>query len=66
MVLGGGEGEEGLVAALKEKCRGDLHTRGGDQCKKAVGQLRVHKHGKHHSQSVWSADLSGPPKSSGQ
>eukprot|EP00975_Prorocentrum_lima_P000884 186026-Prorocentrum_lima.AAC.1 len=58
-VCGGGE-EEGLAAALEENCRGDLHKRGREQCKKAFGQMRVHKHGKSTSQSVLSADLSGP------
>eukprot|EP00975_Prorocentrum_lima_P021566 4545560-Prorocentrum_lima.AAC.1 len=50
----------GFVTALKEKCKGDLHKRGRAQCKKASGQMRVHKHGSSTSQSVLSADLSGP------
>eukprot|EP00975_Prorocentrum_lima_P052320 10961833-Prorocentrum_lima.AAC.1 len=25
-----------------------------------MGQMRIHKHGKSNSTSVWSADLSGP------
>eukprot|EP00975_Prorocentrum_lima_P020173 4246234-Prorocentrum_lima.AAC.1 len=45
MSLGGGEEKEGLVEAMREKCRGDLHTRGCEKCKKAPGQMRVHKHG---------------------
>eukprot|EP00975_Prorocentrum_lima_P018338 3863101-Prorocentrum_lima.AAC.1 len=51
---------------MKEKCRGDLHTRGCEKCKKALGQMRVHKHGNNNSQSVLSADLGGPhPKAVG-
>eukprot|EP00975_Prorocentrum_lima_P066001 12906713-Prorocentrum_lima.AAC.1 len=66
MSLGGGDGEEGLAEAMREKCRGDLHTRGCDKCKKAMGQMRVHKHGTSNSQSVLKVDLSGPhPKRSG-
>eukprot|EP00975_Prorocentrum_lima_P024500 5150935-Prorocentrum_lima.AAC.1 len=57
---------EGVVTALREKCTGDLHSRGCEKCKKALGHMRVHQHGKSNSQSVLSADLSGPhPKAVG-
>eukprot|EP00975_Prorocentrum_lima_P065771 12905383-Prorocentrum_lima.AAC.1 len=54
------EREEGVVTALKEKCKGALHSRVCEKCKKALGSMRVHEHGKSNSQSVLSADLSRP------
>eukprot|EP00975_Prorocentrum_lima_P012436 2636739-Prorocentrum_lima.AAC.1 len=60
MSLGGGDEEQRVVEALRDKCRGDLHKRGRDKYKKAMGHMRVHKHWKSNSQSVLSADLSGP------
>eukprot|EP00975_Prorocentrum_lima_P042270 8882381-Prorocentrum_lima.AAC.1 len=45
---------------MKERCRGDLHQRGCDKCKRAMGHMRVHKHGTSNSPNVLSADLSGP------
>eukprot|EP00975_Prorocentrum_lima_P005186 1125337-Prorocentrum_lima.AAC.1 len=45
---------------MREKCRGDLHTRGCEKCTRALGYMRAHRHGKSNSQSVWCADLSGP------
>eukprot|EP00975_Prorocentrum_lima_P019225 4045596-Prorocentrum_lima.AAC.1 len=46
MSLGGGDKGERLVEAMREQCRGDLHRRGCEKCKKAMGHMRVHKHGK--------------------
>eukprot|EP00975_Prorocentrum_lima_P055563 11650260-Prorocentrum_lima.AAC.1 len=61
MRLGGSEESEGLVEAMKGRCKGDLHQRRGCmKCKKALGNMRIHKHGKGNSTSVLSADLSGP------
>eukprot|EP00975_Prorocentrum_lima_P071623 12938732-Prorocentrum_lima.AAC.1 len=66
MSLGGGDEREGSVEAMEEKCRGDLHKRGCAKCKKAMGHMRVHKHGWSNSSSVLSAVLSGPrPKAVG-
>eukprot|EP00975_Prorocentrum_lima_P062698 12886985-Prorocentrum_lima.AAC.1 len=48
--LGGGEEEEGLVTALKEKCKDYLRKRGCAKCKKALGQMRGRTHGKSTSQ----------------
>eukprot|EP00975_Prorocentrum_lima_P036912 7768843-Prorocentrum_lima.AAC.1 len=39
-----GEEEEKGVTALKEKCKGYLHTRGCEKCKNALGHMRVHTH----------------------
>eukprot|EP00975_Prorocentrum_lima_P066760 12911046-Prorocentrum_lima.AAC.1 len=60
MKLGGKEESEGLVEAMKERCKGDLHQRGCMKCKKALRNMRMHKHGKINSTNVLSADLSGP------
>eukprot|EP00975_Prorocentrum_lima_P003671 800909-Prorocentrum_lima.AAC.1 len=60
MSLGGVDEEDGLVEAMQEKCWGDLHARGCEQCKNALGHMRVHTHGKNNTHSVLSADLSGP------
>eukprot|EP00975_Prorocentrum_lima_P008805 1877916-Prorocentrum_lima.AAC.1 len=59
MTLGKGS-QEGIITALKEKCQGDIHTRGCEKCRKALGHMRNHHHGKSTSTNVLSADLSGP------
>eukprot|EP00975_Prorocentrum_lima_P067325 12914163-Prorocentrum_lima.AAC.1 len=51
---------------MEEKCKSDLHGRGCDTCKKALGHMSVRKPGKSNSSSVLSAELSGPhPKAVG-
>eukprot|EP00975_Prorocentrum_lima_P018902 3982491-Prorocentrum_lima.AAC.1 len=45
---------------MEERCKGDLHQRGCAKCKKALGNMRVHRQGKSNSTCVLSADLSGP------
>eukprot|EP00975_Prorocentrum_lima_P001924 418017-Prorocentrum_lima.AAC.1 len=61
--------DEAVVSAMssgKRSAWGDLHKRGGEKCKKAFGQMRVHGHVKSNSSSVLIADLSGPrPKAVG-
>eukprot|EP00975_Prorocentrum_lima_P048777 10206409-Prorocentrum_lima.AAC.1 len=40
MRLGGSDESEGLVEAMKERCKRDLHQRGCMKCKKALGNMR--------------------------
>eukprot|EP00975_Prorocentrum_lima_P001675 359624-Prorocentrum_lima.AAC.1 len=36
--LGSSDESEGLVATMKERCKGDLHQRGCMKCKRALGK----------------------------
>eukprot|EP00975_Prorocentrum_lima_P026302 5529239-Prorocentrum_lima.AAC.1 len=60
MRLEGSDESDGVLEAMKERCKGDLHQRGCMKCKKALGRMRIHHHGKKNSTCVLSADLSGP------
>ena len=48
------------IESLKTKCKIDMHTRTCKKCRKAMGHMRTHTHGKSEPNNVLSADLSGP------